>query len=79
MIGDVSGTRLTVTATTETDGIAVIEALERRDRRFCVGVQFHPEIAVNYHVKNDKAADKFMDYDTAMVGFRALLEYSGRK
>ena len=74
MVGDVSGTELTVTATTDTSGIAVVEAVERKDKRFCIGVQFHPEIAVRRHVEKDDDANKFMDYETAMSGFRALVK-----
>ena len=74
MVGDVSGTELTVTATTETNGVAVIEAVERKDKHFCIGVQFHPEIAVRKHVEKADDADTFMDYETAMSGFRALVK-----
>ena len=71
-VGDVSGTRLTVTARTISNGIEIIEAVERKDKTFCLGVQFHPEVAVRKVLdKTDNAAD-FMEYDTAMSFFRAL-------
>ena len=71
-VGDVSGTRLTVTARTVSNGIEIIEAVERKDKTFCLGVQFHPEVAVRKVLdKTDNAAD-FMEYDTAMSFFRAL-------
>ena len=40
------GTRLAVTGVTETSGVDMIEAVERPDKDFVLGVQFHPEIAV---------------------------------
>ncbi|MCR5090639.1 MAG: gamma-glutamyl-gamma-aminobutyrate hydrolase family protein [Oscillospiraceae bacterium] len=45
-VRDVAGTRLVVTAATDTCGIDIIEAVERPDKTFVLGLQFHPEIAV---------------------------------
>ena len=45
-VKSVEGTRLTVTGVTETSGIDMIEAVERQDKTFVLGLQFHPEIAV---------------------------------
>ena len=42
----VEGTRLTVTGAAETSGVAMIEAVERQDKTFALGIQFHSEIAV---------------------------------
>ena len=42
----VDGTRLIVTGTVEADGVEIIEAVERPDKEFVIGLQFHPEIAV---------------------------------
>ena len=74
LVSDVTGTRLTVAAETDTDGIPTIEAVERRDRTFCLGLQFHPEVAVGEHVNNEANAGEFLDYDTAMSFFRSLVE-----
>ena len=41
-----AGTRLTVTGITKTSGVDMIEAVERQDKTFVLGIQFHPEIAV---------------------------------
>ena len=41
--GDLSGTPLRVTAVTSDDGVDVIEAIERTDQHFALGVQYHPE------------------------------------
>lgn len=45
-VKSVAETRLTVTGVTETSGIDMIEAVERHDKGFVLGIQFHPEIAV---------------------------------
>jgi putative glutamine amidotransferase len=74
MVRDVTGTRLTVVAQTDTDGITTIEAVERKYRTFCLGLQFHPEVAVGKIVNKEANAGDFFDYDTAMSFFRALVE-----
>lgn len=73
-VWDVRGTELTVTAWTKTDGLPMIEAVEREDKTFCLGVQFHLEIAIRRALEKADSASKFMDYETAMKFFRALLD-----
>lgn len=73
-VDNVDGTRLEVTALTETDGKQMIEAVERPDKLFCIGVQFHPEIAIAKHLDKKANAGEFMEYDDAIAFFRALLE-----
>ena len=74
IVGDVTGTGLTVVAEADTNGITTIEVVERKDRTFCLGLQFHPEVAVGKIVNNEANAGDFLDYDTAMSFFRALIE-----
>ena len=45
VVGDVTGTPLRVTGVTPTDGVDIIEAIERTDKHFALGVQYHPESA----------------------------------
>ena len=45
-VKSVEGTKLKVTGVTETSGIDIIEAVERTDKTFVLGLQFHPEIDV---------------------------------
>ena len=45
-VRSVDGTRLKITASTETQGEEIIEAVERPDKSFALGLQFHPVIAV---------------------------------
>ncbi len=59
---DVDGTRLVVTGTTDTCGIDIIEAVERPDKTFVLGLQFHPEIAVVQQQNED-----FLVYFTSLV------------
>ena len=72
-VKNVDNTRLRVTGVTETNGVQMIEAVERTDKTFAVGLQFHPEAAL---VKNlDDAANKgdFMDYDMALGFFQTIV------
>lgn len=73
-IRSVEGTALKVTAVTHTNGVNIIEAVERTDKPFFVGVQFHPEVAVSKHVNKDPDASRFMSYNEAMRYFRALVK-----
>ena len=73
VVGDVTGTSLRVTGVTMTDGMPVIEAIERTDKRFALGVQFHPEEAVRKHLTDQPDADHFMPLDEAIAYFRALI------
>ena len=68
----VENTDLVVTAETVTDGVTMIEAVERKDLTFCIGVQFHPEVAVRKHVEKEADAGNYMDLDSASKLFRAL-------
>lgn len=70
--GDVTGTPLKVTGVTVTDGIPVIEAIERTDVSFALGVQFHPEEAVRMNLDGEAAAN-FMSFKEALSFFRSLI------
>ena len=63
MVGSVEGTRLKITGVTVTDGIGVIEAVERPDKTFVLGIQYHPEIAVVRGLD-----DSSVEYFRAIVG-----------
>ncbi len=72
-IKGVDNTRLVVTAYTETDGKQIIEAVERPDKTFCLGIQFHPEVAVRKWINKEADAENYMKYDDAIALFRSLL------
>ena len=75
MVESVSGTRLTVTALAKNSSLPTIEAIERKDQSFCLGVQYHPEISVRKVKENTEDANLYMDIDLAMTGFNALVDY----
>lgn len=70
----VEGTLLKATAVTNTNGIDIIEAVERVDKPFFIGLQYHPEVAVSKHANGAADASRFMDYDNALCYFRALVK-----
>ena len=72
-VKSVDNTPLLVTGTTDTDGVSMIEAVERTDKTFAVGLQFHPEAAVVKHLDGAANQDDFMDYDTATSIFEWLV------
>ena len=67
-IGDLSNTSAVVTATTTSQGVEIIEALEIPDKEFIVGVQFHPE----YVMAKEDSEGKYMDKATTLRFFEAL-------
>lgn len=77
--GDISGTPLRVTAVTTHDGVDVIEAVERTDRHFALGVQFHPEEAVRMHLAGEPQAAQFMPLEDAVKYFKALIGAASRR
>ncbi len=72
-VKNVDNTRLVVTGTTDTNGVQMIEAVERTDRTFAAGVQFHPEAAVVKNLDNAENKSEFMDYDSAMSIFEYIV------
>ena len=63
-VGSVEETGLSATAYTKTEGLDMIEAVERKDRSFAIGVQYHPEVAVR----------KILDKEEGAVGPVAVYE-----
>ena len=73
-VKSVDNTQLVVTGYTETNGIRMIEAVERTDKTFAVGLQFHPEAAIVKHLENAENQGDYMDQDTALSIFRWIAE-----
>ena len=71
----VDDTKLAVTAETVTDGISIIEGVERKDLSFCFGVQFHPEVAVRKIIDKEEDANNYMDMKSASSFFKALANF----
>ena len=80
---NVDDTRLKVTGSVNINGVEMIEAVERTDKTFALGIQFHPEVSVNKNVNNIDNADEYMSMKKAMKFFKYLLaeasEYRARK
>ena len=72
-VENVDNTLLKVTASVEFDGIRIIEAVERTDKEFAIGLQFHPEAAIVKHINKAYNANNFMDYDTAIRVFEKIV------
>ncbi len=72
-VKNVENTRLKVTGSIDTNGVQMIEAVEREDKTFAVGLQFHPEAAVVKNLDQADNKDDFMDYDTAMSIFEYIV------
>ena len=66
-VKSIEGTRLAVTGTAETSGIEMIEAVERPDKTFALGLQYHPEISVVR--ENDQAS---------LVYFQAIVDMADK-
>ena len=56
-----------------------IEAVERTDKPFFIGLQYHPEVAVAKHANGAADASRFMDYDSVLCYFRALTKQGVQK
>ena len=74
IVRSVKNTALKVTSYTDTQGIRVIEGVERKDKDFAIGVQFHPEVAVRKVIDKEDNAASFMDETTALSFFTRLIE-----
>ena len=59
---------------TDTNDVRMIEVVERTDKTFAVGLQFHPEAALVKHLDGAENQAEYMDYDTALAFFRAIVE-----
>ena len=72
-VKNVDNTRLKITGTTETNGIQMIEAIERTDKTFAIGLQFHPEAAIVRYLEDAANRDDFLSYDMALSIFEWLV------
>ncbi|WP_027406825.1 gamma-glutamyl-gamma-aminobutyrate hydrolase family protein [Anaerovibrio sp. RM50] len=55
-VNSIDGTRLQITGITRTNGTDIIEVVERPDKTFALGLQYHPEIAVVRHLDENSIA-----------------------
>ena len=73
-MGPLDSTALRLTASFLEEGIEIYEGIERTDQHFAVGVQFHPEVAVNKYLEGADNASDYMDYESALAYFRVLVQ-----
>ena len=71
----IEGTALSLTGVALTDGVRMIEGVERKDLSFCLGVQFHPKVAVRKIVDKEGDADKFVGLEFASSFFKTLASH----
>ena len=70
------GTPLKVTGHTLTDGVDMIESVERTDKACAFGIQYHPEASVGKYLDDDDNKGDYMDYDSALRLFVWIVNYS---
>ena len=51
----------------------MIEIIEYKGKNFIVGLQFHPEAAIVKYMNNVENASEFIDAETAILIFEALM------
>ena len=56
----------------------IIEAVERQDKTFCLGVQFHPENDCKFVLYTKTPEKALCDYETCLNFFKMLVEYAGK-
>jgi len=71
-VSSVKGTSLTVSAMSHAGGVPIIEGVERTDKTFAVGVQYHPETAVSRGSGGQDSG--YMDYDDAIMIFKTIVQ-----
>lgn len=74
MIASVDGTPLAISGVTPIAGIETVEAVERTDKRFAVGLQFHPEAAFSKTLLPAEEIGDFMSKSVARRFFQALVD-----
>ena len=52
----------------------MIEIVERVDKTFAIGFQFHPEAAIVKNLDNAENKDNYMDYESAIKVFDWLIQ-----
>ena len=73
-VKSVEGTELAVTGTLDVNGQEMIEIIERTDKDFAIGIQYHPEAAVDKVLEPQANAGDYMEYDDAMEVFEYLVD-----
>ena len=73
-IASTEGTNLEVTGTLNVNGVEMIEIVERTDKDFAVGIQYHPEAVIDKSMDCQTNASDYMSYEDALEVFTYLIE-----
>ena len=65
---------LTVTGTVNINGVEMIEIVERTDKDFAVGLQYHPEAVIDKTIDCQTNASDYMSYEDALEVFTYLID-----
>ena len=69
----VENTELFVSGVMNIGSEEMIEIIEYKAKNFIVGLQFHPEAAIVKYMNNVENASEFIDAETAILIFEALM------
>lgn len=75
----VDNTKLKVTAITETLGENLIEAVERMDKSYVIGIQTHPEMAIRKEKEEAPNRFRYLPASEALKLFSHFIAYSPKK
>lgn len=78
-VESLTGTPLVQTAQTVSNGMAIVEGVENPYKKFCVGVQFHPENDLVEVGQRGKDVSGFCDNTICLRFFQALVKAASRK
>ena len=68
------GTKLILAGFTDVNGLETVEIIERADKDFVFGFQFHPEAAYVKYLEGAENSFNFLDKDTASIIFKEIGE-----
>ena len=65
-------TGLVLAGYTDVNGLETVEIIERADKDFVFGFQFHPEAAYVKNLEGAENSSDFLDQDTAAIIFKEI-------
>lgn len=77
-IGSLEGTDLVQTAETVDKGVSIVEGIENPTKKFCVGVQFHPENDLKHVLVQGEDPKDYMDQGISLKFFQELVKAAAK-
>lgn len=74
-LDDITGTNLEIVSTELSSGVPVVEAEQRTDCKFVLGIQFHPEAVFGPAIEGTSRESEFMDKETAIKLFQRFEDF----